>query len=222
MTTVLVPWRGGDPSREDAFAWVRFRYEQSHPDWRVIRCQVPIGPWCKALAVMPVVSEMLGEVLIVADADCWCEGLSEAVADVEAGAPWAIPHGGVFRLSEASTAEVLAGAEPSEEMEVCQPPYRGMEGGGFVVAHRDTMLDVPLDRRFEGWGGEDESWAVALRCLAGVPARGRRPPLWHLWHPPQERLTRRWGNTASKRLHARYIAAREDPERMRALIEEAQ
>lgn len=222
MITVLVPWRGGCQHRDDAFAWVRLQYERAHPDWRVIRCQAPAGPWVKALAVMPVIAECSPDVLVVADADAWCEGLGEAVQDVRDGAPWAIPHTGIFRLSEQATAEVFAGGEPREGAELTRRPYKGTEGGGFVIAHRDTLLDIPLDSRFEGWGQEDESWGVALRCLAGAPKRGHRPPLWHLWHPPQDRITTRWGSTAGKRLHARYIAAREKPEQMRALIEEAQ
>lgn len=220
MATVLVPWRGGCQSRDDAFAWVRLQYERAHPDWRLIRCQAPVGPWVKALAVMPVIAECSDGVLVIADADVWCEGLAEAVSDVQEGAAWAIPHGGVFRLSEQATAEVFAGGELREDAELTRPAYKGTEGGGFVIARRDTLLDIPLDPRFVGWGNEDDSWGIALRCLAGAPKRGRRPPLFHLWHPPQDRLTTRWGSAESKRLYKRYHAAREAPDAMRTLIEE--
>ena len=33
---------------------------------------------------------------MLADADVWSDGLGEAIAAVQAGAPWAIPQGGLF------------------------------------------------------------------------------------------------------------------------------
>lgn len=219
MPTVLVPWRGGCRHREAALSWVLGRYAAL--GWAVKLCEAPGGEWCKADAVIPALERAPADLVVVADADVWADGLERAAMAVVCGeAEWAIPHGGVFRLSEAATADVLAGAEPSEDAELTRPAYRGTEGGGVVIAHRDTLLDVPLDRRFRGWGQEDESWGVALRCLVGPPDRGRRPPLFHLWHPPQDRPATRWGSVESKRLHARYIAAREKPGVMRALIEE--
>jgi hypothetical protein len=54
-----------------------------------------------------------------------------------------------------------------------------------------------------------------LRWMAG-PAWRSEGPLWHLWHPPQERLTRRVGSRASEQLRGRYRRARrvEDIERL--------
>lgn len=160
-----------------------------------------------------------GAVVVVADADVWCDGISAAVAAVEAGAPWAIPHDLVHRLSETGTAAVLAGAHWRGQP-VCQQPYPGVMGGGIVVARRETLLEAPLDPRFVGWGQEDESWAVALTALAGPPWRGAAP-LLHLWHPPQPRLDRRRGSTGGWNLRRRYLRARRDPAAMRQLLDEA-
>lgn len=217
MASVLVPWRGGCPHREAAWRWVAARYAERHPGWRVIRCECPNGPWVKALAVMPVVAECPDGPVIVADADCWCAGLGEAVAAVEAGAPWAVPHRRVNRLSASSTAAVLDGADPHglplEEAHV------GVRGGGIVIARRDTLLDVPLDPRFEGWGGEDASWGIALTTLAGQPWRGSEG-LIHLWHPPQERPSRLVGSQANHKLNMRYLRAAKSKTAMRALVAE--
>ena len=55
----------------------------------------------------------------------------EAVAD---GVPWAIPHRDVYRLSEARTAQVVAGANPADvnPKHLAEPAYRGFAGGGIV------------------------------------------------------------------------------------------
>ena len=152
----------------------------------------------------------------------WSQETPEAIAAVEAGAAWAVPHIGVSRLTETATAAVLAGLHPDrlppEALE--EPPYRAHLGGGIVVIRRDVYEQVPLDPRFIGWGREDDSWGVALKTLIGKPVhlRGR---LWHLWHPSQPRPDRKHGSEANEALYQRYLAANHSPARLRALIEEA-
>jgi hypothetical protein len=183
---VVIPFAGDCPHRARALEWVRGRYP-----WPVTVARTT-GLWCKAAAVMPAVRDSCADVVLVADADVWTDGVHDAVAEVEAGAPWAIPHRGVHRLDE----------------------------HGIVIAPREMLLSVPLDPRYIGWGQEDVSWAIALETLAGRPWRGRAP-LVHLWHPPQDRMTRRFGSRASRDLYRRYQAASHDPTAMRALIQEA-
>jgi hypothetical protein len=175
------------------------------------------GPWVKAHAVMPAV-ERAADIVIVSDADVVSDGLSEAVYAIQTGDQWAIPHKRVHRLTKQASDKYLAG-HPLDGLPLTQRPYPGMPGGGIVIARRQTILDVPLDPRFVGWGQEDESWAIALHTLAGKPFRGVSN-LVHLWHPPQERVTRRRGNQSGWQLMKRYRAARRDPEAMRALLEE--
>lgn len=87
------------------------------------------------------------------------------------------------------------------------------------MVRRDTYERVPLDRRFTGWGHEDDAWGWALQTLAGPPARGDER-LIHLWHPPQERRSRQRGSVESYELQERYWHARNQPTRMRELIGE--
>jgi hypothetical protein len=182
----------------------------------------PPGPWVKASAVTPAVQASSAELVAMIDADCWVPGLLSAIEAVADGASWAIPHTTVYRLTEARAAAVLAGADPQHTagVDFDEPPYRGFAGGGCVVIPKATYLDVPLDPRFEGWSGEDESWARALSTLVGEPWRGDAP-LFHLWHPPQPRMNRRYGSTASQALTFRYRQAKGRPDRMRQIIEEA-
>ena len=207
---VVVPWRGGCAHRERAWKFLRPRYE-----WPVIEAPGP-EPWCKAASVAPAVEATAADIVVVADADVWCDGLAAAVGAVAGGAPWAIPHHRVHRLTEDATRNTLAGREDYRTEQI---PYPGIPGGGIVVAPRGVIRSIPLDSRFVGWGQEDESWGWALAALVGLPWRGDAD-LIHFWHPPQQRLTRARGSFESWELRRRYAKARHDPVTLRALIEE--
>lgn len=218
--TVVIPWLAGCEHRERALDWVQARYAERHPDWQVVVS--PGGtPWCKARAVWPAIQEADG-VVVVADADVFCEGLELAVCAVEQGWPWAIPHGNVYRLSPATTDALVNGLDLTEACrgELAERSYPGMQGGGYVVARKQTITRVPMDPRFVGWGQEDISWAIALHHLLGPAWRGSAP-LAHLWHPPQERTTRKRGSRDNELLRRRYVRVRRDKRGMRELIEEA-
>ena len=217
--SVIVPWRSDGAEREAAWAWVRARWAERFPGWQVVTGTPPEGEWCKAAAITAALPEATGDVLVLADADVWCDGVLQAVTAIAEGARWAIPHHRVYRLTQESTRAVLDGAPLGVTSRLAQRAYPGFAGGGMTVLPRSTYERIPLDPRFVGWGQEDEAWALALACLAGMPWRGI-VPLWHLWHPPQPRLTRRWGSDESLVLWGRYHQARQDPYAMRALLAE--
>jgi hypothetical protein len=222
--SVLVPFRPDGGHRDAAWQLVSGWWAGRHPDWQVVTGRCPDGPWVKALAVADALARADGDVVVVADADLLCDGVGAAVAAVQAGAAWAIPHLRVHRLSETATAGVYAGAGPAcaaRRGGLASPPYRGRVGGGLAVMARATYGRVPLDFRFAGYGQEDVSWGRALTILAGRPWRGRAD-LWHLWHSPQARQPgqpRGVGSRASLDLYRRYRAAR-TPAEMRALVGE--
>ena len=189
--------------------------------WTVTLAEAPPGSWSKGAAAAPAIAASTAATIVVADADVWTAGLERAIARVAAGAPWAVPHGHVYRLTAHATAEVLAGERTiAPGLPTDEPPYEGLWGGGIVVLPRELALDVPLDPRFAGWGQEDVSWAIALAELAGPGWRGT-DPLFHLWHPPQPRMSRGKGSPAGLALARGYRAAQGNPGAMRALIEEA-
>lgn len=216
--SVLVPARL-DRQRRDLWDFLR-------PRWEALGYEVVegscFGPWRKADAVADALSHASSQILVVADADVWCDGVPAAVAKVKAGAAWAIPHYLVRRLTLPATLEVLAsGAWPTRRTTTtyAQPPYPGRPGGGIVVLSRESYERVPLDRRFSGWGQEDESWALALGTLLGKSWRGLAD-LWHLWHDPAPRQSRTAGNQAGVNLHRRYVTAHRQPKKMAALVAE--
>lgn len=217
---VIVPFTASTLERVQLLAWVIDRHRRAGRDVTIGEA-APDGPWVKAAAVNPAVAASTADVVVVADADVWCDGLDAAITAVQAGAAWAVPHHRVMRLTAASTAAVLAGADHRDAgaMRLAERPYPGVAGGGLVVARRDVLEEVPLDARFVGWGREDQAWGAALSVLHGKPWRGIEP-LLHLWHRPQERPSRSRGCTTSERLWRRYQAAR-TPAAMRTVIGEA-
>jgi hypothetical protein len=221
---VVIPWRH-EPARRAPLTHV-WRYVQNQPLPPSALLTVALGehddgPWVKALAVDQGVAKLPEvDVLVIHDADVICGGLTEAIdAVARGGVSWAIPHGQVRRLDEASTAKVLAGGELGGRL--TEAAYWGHAGGGIVVLRRDVYEDCPMDPRFVGWGREDDAWALALRTLHGDPWRGVEP-CWHLWHPEPERSNRKYGSDANNALYRRYYEATgRGQAEMRALIEEA-
>ena len=210
---VIIPYAGSDSDRERALAWVTRHLEYPYT--------VATGdlPFNKARTFMPAVKRSSAEIIVMHDADVWTPGLERAVHIVSNGAAWAIPHWFVHRLSREATIKFVGGG--GEGGDLSRPPYVGMAGGGILVARRDTMLDIPMDPRFESWGQEDESWAMALWCLLGAPWRGEAP-LVHLWHPLEPRHGQRMGTQAGWNLRNRYAQVRYDLPGMKDLLAESQ
>lgn len=217
---VVVPWSPGCPHREAAWAWARRQYE-------ALRLTVVEGgsssePFSRSQAIIDGARRTDADILVVADADIWCDGLPDAIAAVDDHG-WAVPHRLVHRLSKESTERVLVGADwrglpLSTDNAQDRRPYVGNETGTLVILRRDVLEQVPPDPRFVGWGQEDMAWGRALRLLVGPPWRGDAD-LVHLWHPPQPRASRVFGSAQSKALWQRYRAARR-PEQVRSLIAE--
>lgn len=168
---------------------------------------------------MPALRSSTAEVAVIADADVWTDGIERAIRALVCGmAEWAVPHRRVLRLSEASTDQLLETGHPGEELD--RRAYEGRLGGGIVIARREALLSVPMDRRFEGWGSEDEAFGVALETILGPCWRGNAD-LLHLFHPPEPRITRRIGSQENWDLYRRYARTYGQPERMKELLKEA-
>src|SRR5690606_26218687 len=109
-------------------------------------------------AVQDALSRASGDVLVVADADVIPRRLDRAVTAVTDGCAWATPHRTVARFTADATRRVLDGEDPWH-VSSCQNvwderPYKAKPGGGVVVIRRNAYEQVPLDPRFEGFGGE--------------------------------------------------------------------
>lgn len=220
--SVIVPWKTRCGWRRRAWEWASELYRERFPEWQVVPVSDGLrGKWSKTRAAIDGARTAFGDVLVIADGDVWTEGIGAAVEAVREGAPWAVPHELVYRFTPEATRSILKGAEPDISMPTNEPPYVGEAAGGSVVMTRAVFEECPPDPRFLGWGGEDSAWAVALTTLFGAPWRGNAP-LWHLYHPPQRRITRTVGSHENRGLYLTYKAALNDRRRIRALLDEAQ
>lgn len=220
---MLVPFRPDGGHRDAAWRWLSAWWAAEHPDWQVVEGYCPDGPWRKAVAVADALSRADGDLLVIADADVFCDGVAAAVSAVECGAAWAVPHGRVHRLSEAATRLVYSGVPWRDAEQVAglaRGVYKGVAGGGMAVLPRAGYERVPIDPRFAGWGGEDTSAGLAWDALLGKHARGDEP-LVHLWHLLAGRLNQHVGSAESHALHVRYQYAARDRGAMAALVAEA-
>jgi hypothetical protein len=213
---VLIPWAGSCAHRLASLRFVESWYGRHFPDWKICIGSSQEGPeWCKAEAVAKAAYQTKADIFVVADADCFSVQIGSAVEAVRNSHAWAMPHYTVNRLSAAASRQVIEGttqpsAFPRNRQYYAQMPYTGYPGGGIAVVRREVYASCPLDPRFVGWGQEDESWAIALKALYGAPWRPRTGPLWHLWHPPQRRMSRAVGSANSQKLRTAYRAAARD------------
>lgn len=218
--SIVMPYTSDDEHRQAARRYVLDWYARHHPTWELVEgdCE---GEWSKGRALADAAARASHDILILADADSIIPAdiLGEAVSRVAAGAAWVVPHRTVYRLSQAHTERVYAGAAP-QPRDTCRPAYRGVVGGGIAVLTRETWRIVGgIDPRFVGWGGEDLAFGWALETLCGPPVR-LTAPLFHLWHKQEAQGDHQRGRPESEALAGRYRQARNKPDLMRALVAE--
>jgi hypothetical protein len=213
--SVLVPFADqGCEYRTRAWAYVRNHYATNHAGWHLVvgNCA---GPWSKGAAISDALTRTDGDVLVLADADSWCDPDALRLA-VATDAPWVVPHGKVYRLNQRGTAKLYSGL--LQRGHTARRPYIGPAGGGLVVLSRTAYETVGgFDPRFSGWGGEDISLGWALDTLVG-PYTRIGTQLHHLWHPHPAPSHR--GSPETEALAARYKAARGDRTAMATLVAE--
>lgn len=218
---IIVPFRSdGGGLRDQVWAWLQVRWEEL--GWPIIIGEMaPDEEWVKAEAVRRALLNSTAEVIVLLDADVWCNptAMWDAAMAIESGEhAWAIPHESVFRLTEESS-EIVRQTEVWEGR--CERmPYLGVIGGGLVMMRRTFYDTAPFDPRFKGWGHEDQAAGLAWETIAGRPFRGFAK-LWHLWHPRQPRETEGMGSLPSKLLLDEYIRATGNQEQMQRLVHAA-
>lgn len=223
--SIIVPWHPtGCAHRDAAWAHLSEKWRETAPDWELV--VVDSGgdsgstAFRKAAAFRDAGFKAKGDILIFADADCWADGVFQAVKELRDGAAWCEPATTLVRLEEGPTQEFLAGRVPVESADL--NPRGKSPGGGLIAMRRSVFAACPPDPRFEGWGGEDCAWAAALAGLYGDAAY-ISGPLWHLYHPrdyvPDHGNSRNVENTAR---FERYLKATGSALETASLVLEAQ
>jgi hypothetical protein len=224
--TVVVPFSSEDSYRCRALAHVLHALESQHLD-AVWGGGVWFGDtWSKGNAVDDLVRGTYTEGIIVHDADVLVseDALRRSMLAVEAGVPWSQPHGTVYRLSRGSTltlyAHGLGEVRPMFQRALAHPAHPAPPAGGCVVLSRAAYeVSGGIDPRFDGFGGDDISWARALDTLVG-PGVLLDAPMWHLFHPRTFRRPGNRGSPENEALAARYGDAAGDMVAMRHIVNE--
>lgn len=228
MISILIPYRPVDEQRQRLFAWTKIQWRRV--GWSAVDVVVVVGrgpsggPWIKAHAYAEALARSTGEVVVFADADCFFPLAVPAIDMLMRGeAEWVRMADEVHRLSPKATNMVLAGMhceEAEHRYGLSEPAYTHSAAGAGTVLWRADAERVPLDPRFEGWGHEDSAWADALTTLVGHGAYCPQSICYHLWHEPQQRLSRQVGSVEGRQLRKRYQRALGDVEAMTSLLDE--
>lgn len=177
--------------RQHNWEHVRLHYRTHHPNYEIVEGHCPSAQWCKGAAIQNALRHTGAEILVIADADCIIDPywLTSCVELVRNGAPWAVPHRMVNRLTEDATRlfleEKINGQLGFDANILTRERYEGVAGGGIVVLrriHYDAIGGIP--QAFIGWGSEDRALGLLCEKLLGPCARGEGE-LIHLYHHPQ-------------------------------------
>ena len=198
--SVIVPRTKGIPDRDAIWEYIKPRFDGYH----IIEVDDPtskLTAYNKAAAITSAISKIRGNIVIMSDADVWCDKLQLAINAVLNGAPFAIPHKHIHRLSKTTTEKLLAN-EPVQELEYVRK-QRVVKGGGLIVLHRDVIKAHLPDTRFVGWGHEDRAWYCELHTFYPNYWQGSAT-LYHMYHEWQTRRKDKEQEARNKQLSLLY------------------
>lgn len=210
---VAIPYRpNGQLERQRNFNTV---CDHFHPRWPVLQADSAHPEFNRSASRNAAVEAARSyDAVVICDAD-----FVPPLDAVEAALEGASRDG---RLHQPFTeALYLTEPETASWLSAGQLPNRSgadLTGGCFVISPESWLEAGGMDERFEGWGGEDDAFRIAAETLLGprVHHEGVMP---HLWHPSAAAFGTQAhrGNLALLR---RYVQAANNPEAMRALIDE--
>lgn len=197
MISLLCPFGSHDEARVRIFYWCMDRWSDMFHDGMEL-CIGLDGPvdgtdhFNRSVARNDAFKQSRGEILVLTDADTACNKAQvlEAIEAVRSGVPWVIAHDRYYSLNREFTNRLLDNDKdlisPNGDL---NPPYesdwvmRNRSIAGVLVMHREAWEAVGgYNEAFQGWGYEDNDFAVRLDRHWGEHERVVGPML-HLWHP---------------------------------------
>jgi hypothetical protein len=194
-TSVIVPWRGGDPVRERLWAWNKARWQST--GYEIVECDDGSEPFTRGRSINRGVEEATGDRLILADTDTALSSLDrlENLSDYDLvkadrrGMAWYIlyDHHRYCALTDETTDWVLrlppSTPFPATVVDTLECRDRITSHSGLLMLSREAFDTVGgYDPGFCGWGYEDDAFWHALVTLVGSERRLKRSAL-HLYHP---------------------------------------
>lgn len=214
---VIVPWRsGGCPHREAA--WKHVRRMWADRGLVVLPADDDGTPFSRAcslnLAHDSLARTVHPDVYVIADADFLVsEAQAQDAIDQAAEAPgMVVAFDRYCYLTELGTELALDG-ERRRWWKHLQFVLHNTVSSCVAVSAETWDTVGGFDPRWRAWGAEDVQFEAACHALAG-PTRWIHGDGHHLWHPVE-------ANRPAQNFDmlAPYIAARSDPEAMRALVD---
>lgn len=211
MKAVILPY-SGNPLREKQYQWVKRYYETYFP-FEVVTgsCE---GRWRKGVAIADALAKTDAQTLYIIDAD-----IILPFVDVEPDG-LVIPFNRCYNLTQSATERLYdcgVGIPSGLPLEKVRERFRW--AGGVWIIDRALYELLPVDSRFEGWGGEDESFCLAIATLHS-PLTMLDGDVWHLWHEPQPEKIK-FKRTHNWTLLKAYRSAKRRPERMAEVVKAA-
>jgi len=245
--SLLVPFRASasSPHRTRLWSWLRTYWQYELPDAEVVIGTSTNPSFSKTEALNDAAKKAHGRIFVLLDSDAYLRGdtILRAARAIEESARrgqnrWFIPYRRLYRLVEAST-ELILNSDPKWPVRLPSPPaaedvesmttatYGHHFGAMVQIMPREAFESVGgMDPRFEGWGGEDVAFVRAVDTLFGKH-KTLNAEVLHLWHPSigHNASNKMWEGQnrpgMNGHLASRYHRATGDPQRMRALVEEA-
>lgn len=212
--SIVIP-TNSDPARQGvencALAW----YRSMFPSFELIVSHDDSNPFNKARAINKGVARAGGIVLVVIDADIIIT--PDQLAKGLAG-DWVVPFNRCFNLTQESSKRWLDDGPCFEDFETEKVRQNFVRAGGIWVINRWVFdLVGGCDERYEGWGGEDDSFCRAVNTLykplVMVPG-----DVYHLWHPESPNR-KGFMQTPNYPLWREYCKATGDREKMRKILD---
>jgi hypothetical protein len=177
--SILIPWRTDNGQRQRVWDFLR-------PLWTKTDFEICIGeddaagPFNCSRALNRAAAQATGNVFVPMGADHYpnTTAVDSAARLAQRNAAWQPVFGGVYRLSQRGTDELLTVGQPSYSMvehidTVCK---------GINAVTRGSWETVGgMDERYAGWGWEDDDLVRRLQRRYGsvTPPSIRVIALWH-------------------------------------------
>ena len=208
MDVILIPWRGGDTSRERNLHFVLDWYRGMNLPVTLADADSdkPFNRGASRNAAAQIAGDW--DTALVADADCVADPnvIWEAFRVARETGTMVLPHDDFWRLSERGTHRLIADpdhyrAHPGDILDLSMGTrlQQSMMPSGALVITRASFEAIGGYADIPFWGFEDSLLLIEAKEAVGVT---RLPGyLWHLWHP-------RTTGTIDDRTQAREIADR--------------
>lgn len=202
--------------RQEIERWVKAWYHAEFPSFELIVSLDESHPFNKSRAINTGVHHARGSLLVICDADIVIS--IEQMAKGLAAGDWVIPFNRCFNLDQASTEQWLADGPCFDDFQTVKVRECFDRAGGIWIIQR-WIFDMVggCDERYEGWGGEDDSFCRAVNTLykplVMVPG-----DVYHFWHKDSYNKSR-FMQSPNYGLWRQYCKATGDKEQMRNIID---